>query len=144
MKREAEPLTKGFQLLGKVIPGEKIGTIFFLQFIANPRKILHKGFNFLKGNINKSKDLKKSISRLEWRLVMGFNLKTTDELVELAKAGGGFVLEVGKRNTDELVRIAEAARKSRSTVIFRKIGVRKNASLMKIAAAGKGHVIFES
>jgi len=75
---------------------------------------------------------------------MGFNLKTTDELVELAKAGGGFVLEVGKRNTDELVRIAEAARKSGSTVTFRKISVRKNESLTKIAAAGKGHVIFES
>ena len=79
-----------------------------------------------------------------WRFAMGFSIKTTDELVELAKAGGGFVLEAGRRNTDELVRIAAAARKSGTTIILRKMAVRKNESLMKIAAAGKGHVIFES
>jgi hypothetical protein len=75
---------------------------------------------------------------------MGFSLKTTDELIEIARAGGGFVLEVGRRNTDELVRIAAAARKSGSTVVFRKMATRKQESLMKIAEAGKGHVIFES
>lgn len=78
------------------------------------------------------------------RFAMGLSTKTTDDLVEVAKAGGGFVLDVGRRNTDELVRIAAAARKSGSTIIFRKIAVRKNESLIKIAAAGKGHVIFES
>jgi hypothetical protein len=75
---------------------------------------------------------------------MGFHIKTTDELVELAKAGCGFVLDVGRRNTDELVRIAAAAKKSGSTIIFRKTAVRKKEALLKIAAAGKAHVIFES
>ena len=75
---------------------------------------------------------------------MGLSIKTTNELVELAKAGGGFVLDVGRRNTDELVRIAAAARKSGSTIIFRNMAVRKNESLIKIAEAGKRHVIFES
>jgi hypothetical protein len=76
--------------------------------------------------------------------MMGFSARTTDELIELTKAGAGFVLDVGRRNTDELVRIAAAARKSGSTIIFRKVGFRKNESLMKIAMAGKGHVLFES
>jgi hypothetical protein len=75
---------------------------------------------------------------------MGFSTKTTEELIQLARAGGGFVLDVGRRNTDDLVRIASAAKKSGSTVIFRKTGARRNESLIKIAAAGKRHVIFES
>jgi hypothetical protein len=75
---------------------------------------------------------------------MGFSKMATDDLVEIARAGGGFVLEVGRRNTDELVRIAAAARKSGSTVVFTKMLARKKEALMKIATAGKGHVIFES
>jgi DNA replication protein len=71
-------------------------------------------------------------------------MKTTDELIKIAAAGGGFVLEAGKRTTDELASIAAAARRSGAAVIFRNVAIRKTDALVKIAGAGKGHVIFES
>jgi hypothetical protein len=75
---------------------------------------------------------------------MGLHLKTTDELVKIASAGAGLVLEVGKRNADELTRIAAAAKRAGGLIVFRNIAVRKTETLEKIAQAGKGHVIFES
>jgi len=74
---------------------------------------------------------------------MSLSGKTTDELVKIARAGGGLVLEGGKRTADELAKIAAAAKRSGSTVIFRKTALRKTEALTRIAAAGKGHVIFE-
>ena len=75
---------------------------------------------------------------------MGLSMKTTEELVGLAKAGAGFVLDAGRRSSEELIRIVAAARKSGATIILRKVALRKNEALMRIAEAGKGHVIFES
>jgi hypothetical protein len=66
---------------------------------------------------------------------MGFRMRTTDELIRIATAGGGFVLEVGRRTTNE---------RSGATVIFTNVAMRKTDDLAKIAAAGKGHVTFES
>jgi DNA replication protein len=71
-------------------------------------------------------------------------MKTTDELVRIASAGGGFVVEAGRRTTEELVKISAAARQSGATVVFRNMGIRKTEALLKIAAAGKGKVVFES
>jgi hypothetical protein len=76
--------------------------------------------------------------------IMGFRMKTTDELIKIAGAGGGFVLEAGRRSTDELVRIATAAKWSGATVIFMNVAMRKTDDLAKIAASAKGHVIFGS
>jgi hypothetical protein len=75
---------------------------------------------------------------------MGLSMKTTDELIKIATAGGGFVLEAGRRRTQELVEIAAAAKRSGATVIFRNMAVRKTDDLARIAAAGKGHVIFDA
>jgi ABC-type branched-subunit amino acid transport system substrate-binding protein len=75
---------------------------------------------------------------------MGFSMKTTDEIVKIVAAGGGLVVEAGRRTTDELIKIATAAKHSGATVVFRNMAVRKTDALMKIAAAGKGKVIFES
>jgi len=75
---------------------------------------------------------------------MGFRMRTTDELIRIATAGGGFVLEAGRRTTDELAKIAAAAKRSGATVIFTNVAMRKTDDLAKIAAAGKGHVTFES
>lgn len=75
---------------------------------------------------------------------MGFRMKTTEELVKIATAGGGLVVEAGRRTTDELIGIAAAAKHSGATVIFRNMAVRKTDALIKIAAAGKGKVIFEA
>ena len=74
---------------------------------------------------------------------MSLSMKTTDELIKIATAGGGFVLEAGRRTTEELVRIASAARHSGATVIFKNMAVRKTNDLAKIASAGKGRIIFE-
>jgi DNA replication protein len=75
---------------------------------------------------------------------MNLSIKTTDELAKIAAAGGGLVIEAGRRTTDELISIAAAAKRSGATVVFRNMAVRKTDALMKIAGAGKGKVIFES
>ncbi len=75
---------------------------------------------------------------------MGFSMKTTDELFKIVAAGGGLVLEAGRRTTDELIGISAAAKRSGAIVVFRNMAMRKTDSLVKIAAAGKGKVIFES
>lgn len=74
---------------------------------------------------------------------MGMSVKKTEELIKIAGAGGGLVLQAGRRTTDELVKIAAAAKRSGTMVILRDMSVRKTESLIRIAAAGKGHVIFE-
>ena len=75
---------------------------------------------------------------------MGFSMKTTDELVKIVAAGGGLVVEGGRRTTDELVKIAAAARHSGAYIVFKNTAMRKTDALIKIAAAGKGKVIFAS
>jgi hypothetical protein len=74
---------------------------------------------------------------------MDLTMKTTEELLKIAGEGGGLVLNGGKRTTDELALIAGAAKRSGATIIFRNMAVRKTESLLKIAKAGKGRVIFE-
>ena len=68
---------------------------------------------------------------------------TTEELVRIASAGGGFRLDTSGRQTEELVRIAAAARTTNATVIFAGMGMRSVDDLLKIGSAGKGCVIFE-
>ena len=75
---------------------------------------------------------------------MSLSMRTTDELVKIATAGAGFVIEARRRSTDELANIAAAAKRSGATVIFRNMTMRKMDALTRIGAAGKGHVIFES
>jgi hypothetical protein len=74
---------------------------------------------------------------------MSLSKKATEELVKIAAAGGGLVLEGGRRTTEELIRIAAAGKHSGATVVFRNMAVRKTEALLRIAAAGKGKVIFE-
>ena len=74
---------------------------------------------------------------------MTLSNRTTDELVRIAHAGGGFRLDTSGRQTEELVRIATAAKSSSATVIFAGMGMRSTDALIKIGEAGKGCVIFE-
>lgn len=74
---------------------------------------------------------------------MGLGMKKTEELIKIASTGGGFALEAGRRTTDELTKIATAAKRSGATVTFRNMAVRKTDDLVRIAAAGKGHVVFD-
>jgi hypothetical protein len=65
-----------------------------------------------------------------------------DDLVQLVTVGGGIDTDATARSTDDLIRIAEAASARRPKVIFRGLKVRPIDDLIKIAAAGKGCVVF--
>ena len=74
---------------------------------------------------------------------MSFELKPTNELVQIAAAGGGFRLDSSLRPTHELVQIAAAARTSGAQVTFAGLSLRPTYELIQIASAGKGIVILE-
>jgi hypothetical protein len=68
--------------------------------------------------------------------------RTIDDLVRIAIARGGLVLNAGPRTTDDLVRIAIAA-KGKGHVTLRGMAPRNTDDLVQIALAGGGHVTFE-
>lgn len=69
--------------------------------------------------------------------------RTTDEMIQIARAGGGFELDAAVRTTDELVQIARAASGKGANVTFTGLATRTTDELIQIARAGKGCVIFE-
>ena len=71
---------------------------------------------------------------------MGFELRTTDDLVRIAAAGGGFTLKASLRKTEDLVRIAAAASTKGARVRFTGLSLRSTDDLVRIGAAGKGCV----
>ena len=68
--------------------------------------------------------------------------RTTNDLIRIAAAGGGFALDAAARSTDDLIRIAAAARE-KGRLVFRGLGARSTYDLIRIAAAGGGAVSFE-
>jgi DNA replication protein len=74
---------------------------------------------------------------------MSFESRTTDDLVRLALAGGGFTLSAGSRTTDDLVRIALAGANKGARLTFTGLGSRTTDDLVRIALAGKGCVTLE-
>ena len=72
-----------------------------------------------------------------------FELRSLDELVKIAAAGGGFRLSAGLRSTDDLVRIAAAGASKGARLVFTGLGLRSTDEIVRIAAAGKGAVTFE-
>ena len=70
-------------------------------------------------------------------------VKRTDDLVRIAAAGGGLVINGNMRRTDELVRIAAAASRHGARLRLKGLTIRPVEELIKIAAAGKGSVIFD-
>jgi len=74
---------------------------------------------------------------------MAFELKTVDDLVRIAYAGGGFELDARVKTTDDLVRIAAAASGSGARLAFNGISkLRTTDEIVRIAFAGKGAVTF--
>lgn len=71
-----------------------------------------------------------------------FNLKTTNDLVRIAAAGGGFFLDASLRPTDDLVRIAAAGSNNGARLVFQGMALRPPNDLVRIAAAGRGCVQF--
>ena len=74
---------------------------------------------------------------------MSFGARSTNELVRIAAAGGGFRLDAAARSTDELVRIAAAASSNGARITFYGLGARSTDDLVRIGAAGKGSVFLE-
>jgi hypothetical protein len=74
---------------------------------------------------------------------MSFAKMPTDDLIQIANAGGGFRLDATHRYPDELVQIASAAKNGGATVIFYGMSRCYTHDLIRIATAGKGAVIFE-
>lgn len=67
---------------------------------------------------------------------------TTDQLVRIASAGGGFYVDASK-TTDQLVRIVSAASKSGAKIIVTNASKKTTDQLVRIASAGKGSVMFD-
>ena len=74
---------------------------------------------------------------------MSLGKMTTDDLIRIANAGGGFRLGAAHRYLDELVEIAAAAKTGGATVIFSGMARHYTDDLIRIATAGQGSVIFE-
>jgi hypothetical protein len=73
---------------------------------------------------------------------MSFELKSTDDLVRIAAAGGGFTLDASLRSTNDLVRIAAAASEKGSQITFVGLKLRSTDDLVRIGAASKGCVVL--
>jgi hypothetical protein len=72
---------------------------------------------------------------------MALQARSLDQLVTIARAGGGMVLDVGNMQTDELIRIVALAKKNVRFELHGMAG-RQTQELVRIAAAGGGSVIF--
>ncbi len=73
---------------------------------------------------------------------MSFALKNTNDLVRIASAGGGFVLDAAARSTDDLVRIASAGSSKGARLVFTGLAARTTDDLVRIGSASKGCVQF--
>ncbi|ASM79210.1 hypothetical protein VITFI_CDS3433 (plasmid) [Vitreoscilla filiformis] len=74
---------------------------------------------------------------------MSFNRFSVPDLIQIAAAGGGLTLNAKTISLNDLVRIAAAASTLRATLKLTSAGERSVSDLVKIAAAGKGCVVFE-
>lgn len=69
--------------------------------------------------------------------------RPTNELVQIAAAGGGLRLSLRSRPTHEIVQIAAATSNKGAALYLTDAGSRPTNELVQIAAAGKGSVVFE-
>ena len=74
---------------------------------------------------------------------MSFEGRSTEDLVRIAEAGGGFRLDAGGRSTDDLAKIAGAASSWGIRLVFAGMNGRSTDDLVRIADAGEGCVEFE-
>ena len=68
--------------------------------------------------------------------------RTTDDLVRIALAGGGFEIDASSRTTDEIVRIASATGNRPSKLKVSNTGKKTTDDLVRIALAGIGSVFI--
>lgn len=68
-------------------------------------------------------------------------MKSTEDCIRIAAAGGGLDLRNAAKSTDDLIRIAAAARQSGANIMVKGTGKPTDACI-RIAAAGHGCVTF--
>ena len=74
---------------------------------------------------------------------MSFEHRSTDDLIRIAAAGGGFTLTATHRSTEDLIRIAAAASGKGARITFTGLTHRSTEDLIRISAASKGSVVLE-
>jgi hypothetical protein len=74
--------------------------------------------------------------------VVSIDLRSKDELIKIAVAGGGFVLDAESKPQEDLVAIAGATSHEGATLILRNVSQKTTDDLVGIAFASKGSVIF--
>lgn len=67
----------------------------------------------------------------------------SDNLIEIASCGGGFIINAYKYPTQILKEIATSAGIGGGYIILKNIGPIPTQTLKEIAACGKGHIIFD-
>ena len=67
----------------------------------------------------------------------------TNSLIEIAAVGGGMIIDAKKIMTNDLIRLAVAASNGSGKIILKNLDGKMSNDLIKIAAAGKGNVIFD-
>ena len=78
------------------------------------------------------------------RIHGGNNMKTIDQLVRIAAAGGGMRVSATGKTVDQLVRIAAAASTKQGQIAVTDTQFLTVDQLVRIAAAGQGCVFFEA
>jgi DNA replication protein len=69
--------------------------------------------------------------------------RSTDDLVKILAAGGGLVLDAGRKSIDDLMKIARAGAEGECLVTMRNVGEKTTEELIKIVTVGDGSVVFE-
>jgi hypothetical protein len=75
---------------------------------------------------------------------MSFEMRPTSDLIQIARAGGGFILDAQLRNTSDLIQIAKAASETNARIVLRGMQMRSTADLIAIGRAGNGSIVFEA
>lgn len=70
-------------------------------------------------------------------------MKTTNQLIDIARAGGGIRIDASTKTTDQLVDIARAASNKMVHLTLANANAKTTDQLIQIARAGKGCVVFD-
>lgn len=70
-------------------------------------------------------------------------MKTTDELIQIALAGGGMKIDARMKTSSELVKIALAASNKKAQLTLVNVKMKTTQELIQIALAGRGCVVFD-
>jgi len=70
-------------------------------------------------------------------------MKNVDDLIQIASAGGGLVIDANLLTTTDLIRVASYAAGKGSRVIMKGVSSMSVQDLEKIAHSGYGAVIFD-